>query len=648
MRIFKNVKYQPIAIALLSLIVFVIIILQYTEFNQEKKEQDVRGVLLETLILKKSQIEKSLYSRIYYTKGIAAYISINPNISNDSFYKLADELINKDSVINSMAISKDCIINAIYPLKGHESAIGLNLLAHPMRKQIVEKTIQTKNTFVAGPVELIEGGIAFISYTPIFNKMGNGLSKFWGVTDIVILKDKLFNEINFTSEDKNYRYALKGIDGTGINGESFFGDEKIYDQNPVTVDVLLPTGNWTLAGVPLNGWVNYGSQTETITILLYISAFIISLLIWLLSRAILKIRAHEKELKALFGGMSEIIIELDRKGKYVKIAPTNEELLILPSKQLLGKTLHEIFSKEVADYFLNGIEKCLKTKEMVVLDYPLNLNGEDYWFQARITYLSEESVLYVAHDNTPQKRAEEKLKESEKKLKETNATKDKLFSIIAHDLRTPFQPLISFSEYLNEEYSKLSEDEIKFFTMEINNAAKNVFVLLENLLEWSRMQSGRIEFNPAEINLLEKSDEVIKIIEGTAKQKNISINNNIKENVFVAADSQMLRLILHNLLANAVKFTPNGGRIDLSEYEYEDYVEVAVSDNGVGISEQRLKLMFVTNHTISTKGTNDEKGSGLGLILCKEFVEKQGGAIRIESTEGKGSTFYFTVPKIKR
>jgi len=644
MKSFKFTKYHPIIIAFVSLCIFVLIILRYTEFNNDQKEKDVKGKLLELLVSKKSQLEKALYSRIYYTKGVAAYITLNPGITTEVFDHLANELIRKDSVIGSMSISRDCIISAIFPKEGHESAIGLNLLEHPFRKKIVDSTIKTRNTFVAGPVELVEGGVAFISYTPIFTKLSDSTSRFWGMADIVILKNRLFNEIKLVPEDSKYKYALKGVDGSGANGTCFWGDSRIFENNPVTVDVLLPTGNWTFASIPIHGWESYLNKTEVITTFLYISALIISILIWLLSKAMFKIRAHEKELKTLFGSMQDLIIEFTSKGVYAKIAPTNETLLIKPPSELLGKSLHQIFGKKEADYFLNAISECIKTKKMIVLDYPLKINSNTYWFQARISYLSDDSVMFVAHDNTQRKNAEELLIQSEKKLKELNATKDKLFSIIAHDLRSPFQPILSISEILNTEIDNLDKTEIKNFAYDIHSVAQNVFLLIENLLEWSKAQAGSIKYNPSGFNLFEMVNEGLQYLEGSANQKNITLKNQVPESTLITADNQMLRSVIQNLVSNAIKFTNSGGEVAIQAETSESNVEIKIIDNGVGISAERLEKMFQMEHSITTKGTNHEQGTGLGLILCKEFVEKHGGNIWVESELGKGSKFIFTIP----
>ena len=640
----KLAKYQPILIALISFGIFIFIILKYTEFNREQKEKDIKGKLLEILNTKKSQLEKSLYSRIYYTKGIAAYVTIHPNISNEVFYNLSNELINNDTVINSMALSKDCILGAIYPLTGHESAIGLNLLEHPNRKKIVESTIKTKNTFVAGPVELVEGGIAFISYTPIFTKIPKEPSKFWGVTDIVILNDKLFNEIKLYDHDANYKYALKGTDGSGITGECFWGDSKIFDDDPVVVNVLLPTGNWAFACVPVNGWESLINKTEILTIVLYLCSIIISVLIWLLTKAILKIRANERELKALFGSMQDLIIEFDKNGRYVKIAPTNESLLIRPAKELLGKTMYEVFDKDTADYFVNAIRECLNLKKLVIIDYPLEINSLTFWFQARLSYISEETVIYVAHDNTYKMKVEEKLRQSEKELIELNATKDMFFSIIAHDLKNPLGVFRNMTKLLIDTYAEFTEEERIDFLKLIKDSANNIYSLLENLLEWSRSQRGLILYNPIHFDLFDIVNNTIKILKPSADNKRIIINNSIKVSTFIVADNNMITTIIRNLISNAINYTFENGEISINAIIHSDYIQISVKDTGMGMTQENIQKLFRIDTHIVSVGTNMEKGTGLGLILCKEFVEKHRGRIWVESDYGKGSTFLFTLP----
>lgn len=639
----KN-KYQPYIYAAISFLIFFLLISQFTKYYNDNREKDIRNSLYDFLITKKSLIEKSLNSRIYYTKGIAAYTSINPNITVNEFYQLADKLIQRDTVISTMSLSKDCIINAIFPYEGHQSAIGLNLLQHPQRRKIVERTISTKNTFIAGPVELVEGGIAFISYTPIFAISGIDSSKFWGVTDIVILRDKLFDEINFHTSDDNYRFALRGTDGTGEMGPVFWGDAEIFNNNPVTINVLLPTGYWQLGSVPNTGWKSFIDKTELITIILYLSSILISILILLLSKAILKIKFHEKELKALFGSMEDLIIEFNKKGEYIQIAPTNESLLILPREYLLGKSLYDVFDKVNADFFMNAILECINKKETVIIDYPLEVNSKKLWFRARLSFVSENSVLYVAHDNTKKMLALESLKESEQKLFELNATKDKLFSIIAHDLRSPFNTTLGLVEILNEDMQTLSEAEIKENLDVISSSLKSQLKLLENLLNWASIQTDKMELKKTSVSPHLIVTDIINLLSATAKTKQIVLLNQIEKDISIFADDDMLRSILRNLISNSIKFTHFGGSISISSKLVEDNILITVSDNGIGMKPDEIENIFKIDKKHTTIGTNGEKGTGLGLALVKEMVEMHKGTITVESEVGKGSDFTFTLP----
>jgi len=243
------------------------------------------------------------------------------------------------------------------------------------------------------------------------------------------------------------------------------------------------------------------------------------------------------------------------------------------------------------------------------------------------------------------KKGTEELKLIAEELKLLNANKDKLFSIIAHDLRSPFHGLFGFTEILANDFESLSKSEVKNISQELYKTVRQQFKLLENLLDWSRLQIGRMEFQPIKINILEKAALIIDLLIGNAIRKNITIINDIKDNVNVWADEKMLNSIMQNLISNAIKFTPSGGKILLSSRIVEDEVEIAVKDSGIGISKTDLKLLFRIDVQHSTKGTANEKGTGLGLLLCKELVEKQNGRIKVDSKPGEGSVFTFYLPR---
>ena len=239
----------------------------------------------------------------------------------------------------------------------------------------------------------------------------------------------------------------------------------------------------------------------------------------------------------------------------------------------------------------------------------------------------------------------EQLKESEKNLKELNYTKDKFFSIIAHDLRNPLGAFISLSETLVKDFDKQNKDEVKELTEGLYKSSKSLYALLENLLDWSRIQTNRIKFNPVNVDLWYVLNSSLAAVSLNAEQKNIIIKNNIPRDTYVYADVNMVITILRNLLVNAVKYTHEGGKIHIYVTDKCDLIEVSVEDSGVGISHDDIENLFNLERINSKKGTLNEKGSGLGLILCKEFVEKNSGKISVSSFVGKGSTFKFTLLK---
>jgi two-component system sensor histidine kinase/response regulator len=242
---------------------------------------------------------------------------------------------------------------------------------------------------------------------------------------------------------------------------------------------------------------------------------------------------------------------------------------------------------------------------------------------------------------------EKKVELRTRELKELNATKDKFFSIIAHDLKNPFNTLLGFSELLITNINEYDKNRIGEFINIIFQTSKNAYMLLENLLEWSRSQTGRLEMAPSDIEISELVDDNIDLIYNNASNKKLELNNRVDKKVKAYADSNMTNTIIRNLLSNAIKYTATGGKIEITSKTENNYVEVTVSDTGVGIKEENIGKLFRIDENFSTKGTNDETGTGLGLILCKEFVKKNGGDIWVTSAPGKGSNFTFKLPAQK-
>lgn len=236
-------------------------------------------------------------------------------------------------------------------------------------------------------------------------------------------------------------------------------------------------------------------------------------------------------------------------------------------------------------------------------------------------------------------------RKSHKQLEELNATKDKLFSIIGHDLKNPFGTLINFSEMLIEDYLDLTDEEKITYLKMINEASQTGHEILDNLLQWSKTQSGKLEFAPQTIDLSDIVDANIALLVSGANNKGVEISSTVNGGTTVFADKLMLKTVIRNLLGNAIKFSNKDGSIKISSVVSGNFIEVCISDNGIGMNADTIKKLFNPSVFHSTAGTANEQGTGLGLLLCKEFVERNSGRIWVESEAGKGSDFKFTVPQ---
>jgi signal transduction histidine kinase len=263
----------------------------------------------------------------------------------------------------------------------------------------------------------------------------------------------------------------------------------------------------------------------------------------------------------------------------------------------------------------------------------------------------EEKNTQLQQEITRRKQAEEELQGLNQQLQETNqqlqeaiASKDKFFSIIAHDLRDPFNSLFVLTEVIVEDIDHYSKDQIKVKLQNLHKTSEKVYALLNNLLTWSQLQRGVMTCEPQQFPLEEIAARNVRLFTTNAEQKQITLRNLVSKETLAYADYTMVDTIMRNLLSNALKFTDAGGTIEVTAQQDENIAEVAVTDTGIGMNQENIEKLFRIDVKCSRRGTNDEEGTGLGLILCKELVEKNDGKIGIESEVGKGTTFVFTLP----
>jgi len=233
------------------------------------------------------------------------------------------------------------------------------------------------------------------------------------------------------------------------------------------------------------------------------------------------------------------------------------------------------------------------------------------------------------------------------KLKELNKSKNGLISIISHDLKNPFGALLNMSEFLAADFNDMEKEEVCDFAQTINISAKILYKFFNDLLEWSKLQSGLVTVNPVEIELSPAVNEIVTLLNIIAVPKGITLINKTTPQLKLSADLNMLSSILNNLITNAIKFTKTGDTVVIESEEVNGFVRITVKDTGIGINKNILEKIFSIDKHITNSGTENEIGSGLGLVITKDLIARQGGSLWVESVEGEGTTFYFTLPKAK-
>jgi PAS domain S-box-containing protein len=358
-------------------------------------------------------------------------------------------------------------------------------------------------------------------------------------------------------------------------------------------------------------------------------------------------------LRTIIDMIPDAIYVKDKQGRKILANPKEVSISGKNSEEeVLGKTDNELYTERTAIRFQEEDNKIMKTGKSL-FNYESQLvdnKGKKHWlqgFKAPLVNTKNEIVGIVGlnHDVTEQKLAEIEIQKRNEELAKINAEKDKFFSIIAHDLRGPFGNFLSLTEMMTEEFKDLSPEQLREMVTALKTSSAKLYGLLENLLQWSRSQRNMMKFEPEITQLSFLVNKSIKPLIDSATKKEIKVEMSIPENVTIYADNHLMETVIRNLFSNAIKFTPKNGKITISAtHRKNNWLEVAVSDSGIGMSNELAENLFKLDKETGRKGTEGEPSSGLGLLLCKEFVEKNGGVLRVESKEGAGSTFYFTTP----
>ncbi|MEI7484640.1 MAG: PAS domain S-box protein [Ignavibacteriota bacterium] len=366
-----------------------------------------------------------------------------------------------------------------------------------------------------------------------------------------------------------------------------------------------------------------------------------------------KLRESEERFETLAEHSKVITWEIDENGLYTYISDVCRTVLGYNPEEIIGKKhFYDLHPEEGREAFKSEVFVFLMQKKLVRghINALENKEGNVVWVSTNAlpTFFSDGKLMGCRGtdtDITERKEAEDQIKQKNEELRELNSEKDKFFSIIAHDLRGPFNGFLGLTDIFASELSTMNLDDIQHLAQLLKESANNLYRFLENLLEWSQMNRGLKTANRKQLLIKNIINDNILLIKNHAANKEIKISTDVQEDMTVFADKYMLETVLRNLLSNAVKYTKKGGSITVSARNTTDkLIEVSVTDTGIGMNKEMIHDLFRIDAKTSRKGTDGESSTGLGLLICREFIEKNEGILTVDSKEGKGSTFRVSLP----
>jgi PAS domain S-box-containing protein len=365
------------------------------------------------------------------------------------------------------------------------------------------------------------------------------------------------------------------------------------------------------------------------------------------------LRENEERYRLLYEVNSDGIMIADVETMTFKFAnPALCRMFGYTEEELKAMSLENIHPENDLQWIIAEFESQARGEKTLATEIPcLRKDGKIFYADinaSNITIDGRPHSVGLFRNVTDRKQAELIIEKQNEQLRELNATKDKFFSIIAHDLKSPFQGFLGLTQEIIQNASNISVKDLTKIGGAMYQSADNLFKLLHNLLEWAMMQSGSASIVLKDILLSDMIAQNVEAIKVRSELKGISINNIVKDQIHAYADERMVNSVLLNLLSNAVKFTKQKGTITISAKEIEDQmIEVSIRDTGIGMPKSIMDKLFILGEKTGRKGTDGELSTGLGLMLCREFIDKNGGKIWVNSEEGKGSTFYFTLPSLE-
>jgi sensor domain CHASE-containing protein/CheY-like chemotaxis protein len=646
--------------------------------NREVHEERQRNEVLGKLGLLRSNLEGDINSNVQLVQGLIGVISTEPEIDQARFARLGQSLLagrgpraddtplSGRSQIRNVAAARDMVISLIYPMEGNEAALGLDYRASPSQRELALRARDEGRMVLAGPLDLVQGGRGFVGRSPVFVDGPAGSREFWGLVSAVIDEEALYAASGLRDEALGIDLAIRGRDGRGAEGEVFFGDPAIFDQHPVTAEVSLPDGTWIMAAVPAGGWSVTPPNAWIVRALVFVGG---ALVIGPILAAGYLIEQRQRSLRDL--GDREA--QLDRLSRRLELALAASKVGVwdynIATEELVWddrmKELYDIAGKEAPCEYADWRDR-LHPEDLYRAEsefsYAIDVSGHynsEYRLRLRdgeVRHIRAIGAVYsgadgmrrivgVNWDVTADVQRQEELNAKRLEAESATVAKSQFLATMSHEIRTPMSGVLGMLDLLLN--SPLAPEQRSRAEL-ARTSAQSLLCILNDILDFSKLEANQVVMAEEDVAIAPLVDEVAALMSAGAQQKGLALTCRIAPSVpeVIVTDGGRLRQVLVNLVSNAVKFTERGRieiRVDYVATGAEGQLEVEVKDTGVGIPRSARAQLFQRFVQADSSLTRRSGGTGLGLAISRQLVERMGGRIDVDSTEGEGSLFRFSI-----
>lgn len=635
---------------------------------EHRKAQERR--VLEMLGFWRGRLESELNTRLHLVHGLAGLVHAERQVDEKNFQRFAEKIAGNVSAIRSLQLAPNGVVLLVWPLETNQAAIGHDLLGDPARRAAAEQAIRARGIWIAGPLRLIQGGVAIIGRRPIFlqPETGEGPERFWGFATILIDLPEMMQSIGMPVEKEGVQFALRGVDARGTEGDVFFGAGELFEADSMRVSVALPAGSWELAGMPMQGWSGAWSGQRLFRLILLVVAALLGCLFFNLLRmpgqlrervdeALMLQRREERRFQDAFESLQEGFAVFDENDRLVVCNERLRQLYAHSADALQpGRPFAEIIRYGVENGQYKFIQDPSRAQVDAYVQGRLALHRQPdvhfeeelttgRWLQVMERPMRDGGTVSFYFDITEAKQKERELVEAKKRAEIANAAKTAFLATVSHEVRTPLNSVLGLLGLICEAGEMPSRELERARTA--HASARHLLVILNEILDISKMEEGRFELESGPFCPAETARDVLRLVEGLAGEKSVAVSLTLEGEglgqAFVTGDEGRFRQVLLNLVSNAVKFTDEGRvEVFLRTRGVRDgmrQLEFMVMDTGVGFDGAQARKLFEPFSQLENHAGRRFGGTGLGLAICKRLIDLMGGEIHAEGRPGAGAVF---------